>query len=73
MFSVANPTTANPSSANGPIAYIQAVLNHLNNPSLITNGDTFDNALAQDEASSALVFLPTNNAGQPAFNFAVAR
>jgi len=73
MFSVANPTTANPSSANGPIAYIQAVLNHLNNPSLITNGDTFDNALAQDEASSALEFLPTNNAGQPAFNFAVAR
>ena len=71
MFSVANPTTANPSSANGPIAYIQAVLNHLNNPSLITNGDTFDNALAQDEGSSALEFLPTNNAGQPVFNFAV--
>ncbi len=73
MFSVANPTTADPSSANGPITYIQAVLNHLNNPSLITNGDTFDNALAQDEGSSALEFLPTNNAGRPAFNFAVAR
>ena len=73
MFSVANPTTADPSSANGPIAYIQAVLNHLNNPSLITNGDTFDSALAQDEDSSALEFLPTNNAGQPVFNFAVAR
>ena len=38
-----------PAAANGPIAYIQAVLNHLNNPSLITNGDTFDSALAQDE------------------------
>lgn len=73
MFSVANPTTANPSSANGPVAYIQAVLNHLNNPSLITNGDTFDNALVQDEDSSALEFLPTNAAGQPVFNFAVAR
>jgi hypothetical protein len=73
MFSVANPTTGDPSSANGPVAYIQAVLNHLNNPSLITNGDTFDNALAQDEDSSALEFLPTNSAGEPVFNFAVAR
>jgi hypothetical protein len=73
MFSVANPTSANPSSANGPVAYIQTVLNHLNNPSLITNGDTFDNALAQDEGSSALEFLPTNTAGQEVFNFAVAR
>jgi hypothetical protein len=73
MFSVANPTTGDPSSANGPIAYIQAVLNHLNNPSLITNGDTFDNALVQDEDSSALEFLPTNSAGESVFNFAVAR
>jgi len=38
-----------------------------------TNGDTFDNALAQDEGSSALEFLPTNTAGQEVFNFAVAR
>lgn len=73
MFSVANPTSGDPSSANGPVAYIQAVLNHLNNPGLITNGDTFDNALAQDEDSSALEFLPTNSAGEPVFNFAVAR
>jgi hypothetical protein len=73
MFSVANPTTGDPSSANGPVAYIQAVLNQLNNPSLITNGDTFDNTLAQDEDSSALEFLPTNSAGEPVFNFAAAR
>ena len=73
VFSVANPTTGDPSSANGPVAYIRAVLNHLNNPSLITNGDTFDNTLAQDEDSSALEFLPTNSAGEPVFNFAVAR
>ncbi len=73
MFSVANPTTGDPSSANGPVAYIQAVLNHLNNPSLITNGDTFDNTLVQDEDSSALEFLPTNSAGEPVFNFALAR
>lgn len=73
MFSVANPTTGDPSSANGPVAYIQAVLNHLNNPGLITNGDTFDTTLVQDEDSSALEFLPTNSAGESVFNFAVAR
>jgi hypothetical protein len=73
MFSVGNPTTGDPSSPNGPITYIQTVINHLNNPSLITNGDTFDATLTQDEDSSALEFLPTNNAGEPVFNFAVAR
>ena len=73
MFSVPNPTTGDPSSANGPITYIQTVLNHLNNPSLITNGDTFDNALTQDEEGSAIVFFPNNDAFVPSFNFAVAR
>jgi hypothetical protein len=73
MFSVPNPTTSDPSSANGPVTYIQAVLNHLNNPSLITNGDTFDNALTQDEEGSAIVFFPNNDAFVPSYNFAVAR
>jgi hypothetical protein len=73
MFSVPNPTTGDPSSANGPITYIQTVLDHLNNPSLITNGDTFDNALTQDEEGSAIVFFPNNDAFVPSFNFAVAR
>ena len=68
MFSVPNPA-----DANGAIPYIQNVLNHLNNPSLITNGDTFDTALTQDEDSSALEFLPTDTNGNPTFNFAVAR
>lgn len=67
MFSVPNPTNASQA-----VTYIQTVLDHLNNPSLITNGDTFD-ALAQDEEGSALEFLPTNTAGEPVFNFAVAR
>lgn len=68
MFSVPNPTDASQA-----VTYIQTVLNHLNNPSLITNGDTFDNALTQDEEGSALEFLPTNTAGEPVFNFAIAR
>jgi hypothetical protein len=68
MFSVPNPTDASQA-----VAYIQAVLDHLNNPSLITNGDTFDNALTQDEEGSAIVFFPNNDAFVPSFNFAVAR
>ena len=68
MFSVPNP-----SGASDAIRYIQQVLNNLNNPSLITNGDTFDNALTQDEEGSALVFFPTNDSLVPTFNFAVAR
>jgi hypothetical protein len=68
MFSVPNPTDASLA-----VPYIQAVLNHLNNPSLITNGDTFDNALTQDEEGSAIVFFPNDDSFVPAFNFAVAR
>lgn len=67
MFSVPNPT-----DASGAIPYIRQVLNHLNNPSLITNGDTFD-TLKQDEEGSAIVFFPNDEAFVPAFNFAVAR
>jgi hypothetical protein len=73
MFSVPNPTSHDPSSPNGPIAYIQTVLDHLNNPSLITNGDTFDGTLTQDEDSSDLEFLPNEEAFVQTFNFAVAR
>lgn len=68
MFSVANPT-----SAGDAVNYIQTVLKHLNNPNLITNGDTFDATLTQDEDASALEFLPTDSSGNLTFNFAVAR
>jgi hypothetical protein len=68
MFSVPNPTDASKA-----VAYIQQVLNHLNNPTLITNGDTFDNALTQDEEGSAIVFYPNDDLFVPTFNFAVAR
>jgi hypothetical protein len=68
MFSVPNPT-----DASDCIRYIQGVINNLNTPGAITNGDTFDNALSQDEEASALEFLPADNGGNPTFNFAVAR
>ncbi len=68
IFSVPNPT-----DASDTIRYIRDVLNNLNNPRQIANGDTFDNALSQDEDASALEFLPTDKAGNPTFNFAVAR
>jgi hypothetical protein len=68
MFSVANPT-----DASGAVAYIQQVLYNLNHPSLITNGDTFDNALTQDEEGSALALFPNDESFVPTFNFAVAR
>jgi hypothetical protein len=68
MFSVPNPT-----DASGAVPYIQNVLKNLNNSSLITNGDTFDGTLSQDEEQSALEFLPTDKDGNPTFNFAVAR
>jgi hypothetical protein len=68
MFSVPTPT-----DASGAIAYIQQVLTNLNNPSLITNGDTFDNALFQSEDASEVPWLP-NLPGQPVqLAFAVAR
>jgi hypothetical protein len=68
MFSVPNPT-----DASGAIPYIRQVLNNLNNPTLITNGDTFDNALTQDEGGSAIVFFPNDQSFVPTFNFVVAR
>ncbi|WP_429360875.1 hypothetical protein [Paraburkholderia sp. MM5496-R1] len=68
MFSVPNPV-----GANDAIRYIHAVLDNLNHPSQITNGDTFDGALSQDEDASALEYLPTGINGVPTFNFAVAR
>ncbi|HWY53093.1 MAG TPA: sialidase family protein [Terriglobales bacterium] len=64
MFSVPNP--ANASDA---VPYIRSVLNNLNNPSQITNGGTFDNALTQSEEQSSLGFLQNDGV----FNFAVAR
>ncbi len=62
-----------PTDAGQAVSYIRQVLNNLNNPSLITNGDTFDNALTQSEDASAVPWLPSQG-GEPAeFAFAVAR
>ncbi len=68
MFSVSTPT-----DASGAISYIQAVLNHLNHPNLITNGDTFDNALTQNEENSSIPWLPTPTGQPQQLAFAVAR
>ena len=68
VFSVPNPT-----DASDCIRYIQAVIHNLNTPGTITNGDTFDGTLSQDEDASALEFLPADKSGNPTFNFAVAR
>jgi hypothetical protein len=68
MFSVTSPTDASQA-----VSYIQQVLNNLNNPSQITNGDTFDNALTQSEEASAIPFLPTQGSDPAQFAFAVAR
>jgi hypothetical protein len=68
MFSVPNP-----SDASDCVRYIQGVINNLNTPGAITNGDTFDNALSQGEDTSKLEFLPADSGGNPTFNFAVAR
>jgi hypothetical protein len=68
MFSVPSPADASLA-----VTYIRDVLDNLNHPNQITNGDTFDNALTQDEDASAVPFLPSQ-AGEPAqFAFAVAR
>ena len=64
MFSVPNPA-----NAGGAVAYIQNILNNLNNPTRITNGDTFDNALTQSEEQSSLGYLQNDGI----LNFAVAR
>ena len=68
MFSVTNPA-----GAGDAVRYIQDVIRNLNNPTLITNGDTFDTTLQQDEEQSALEFVPNDKSGNPTFNFAVAR
>ena len=68
MFSVPTPT-----QTRHAVSYIRHVLDNLQNPSQITNGDTFDNALTQNEDGSAIPFLPPP-AGDPAqFAFAIAR
>jgi hypothetical protein len=68
MFSVASPTNASEA-----ISYIQNVLKNLNTPSLITNGDTFDNALTQNEDASSVPWLPTPSGDPQQFSFAIAR
>lgn len=68
MFSAPNPT-----GAGDAVDYIRNVLTNLNTPGRITNGDTFDTTLQQDEDLSALEFHPDNDSGEPTFNFAVAR
>jgi hypothetical protein len=68
MFDVPNPA-----DATGAVPYIRSVLHNLNTPGAITNGDTFESSLTQSEDLSKLEFLPTDNAGNPTFNFAVAR
>jgi hypothetical protein len=68
MFGVPNPT-----SADGAIGYVRQILDHLNEPSLIKNGDTFDSALTQNEESSAIEFFPVNDESVLTLNFAVAR
>ena len=68
MFSV--PTLTDASQA---VTYIQNVLHNLNNPTLITNGDTFDNALTQNEENSSIPWLPTQGSDPAQFAFAVAR
>ena len=53
--------------------YIRQVLDNLQHPSQITNGDTFDNALTQNEDNSAIPFLPPPEGDPAQFAFAVAR
>ena len=68
MFSVASPTDATQA-----VSYIRQVLNNLNNPTQITNGDTFDNALTQSEEASAVPWLPAQGSDPAQFAFAIAR
>jgi hypothetical protein len=75
MFSVPNPvSTSDPVvNAQNATTYIQRVLHHLNHPGQITNGDTFDATLTQNEDNSAVEFHTVDDSGNPTFNFAVAR
>ena len=68
MFSVPSPT-----GADHAVSYIRQVLHHLNHPAQITNGDTFDNALSQDENASAIPWAPAQGSDPQQFAFAVAR
>ncbi len=75
-FLTISPTTtrqyfnvANPVDATGAGSYIQNVLTNLNTAGAITNGDTFDSTLTQNEENSSLGFLQTDKV----LNFAIAR
>ncbi|MGN6723704.1 MAG: hypothetical protein ACTHJM_13920 [Marmoricola sp.] len=68
MFSVPSPANAGQA-----VPYIRQVLEHLNNPSLITNSDTFENALSQDENASAIPWAAAQGSDPQRFAFAVAR
>jgi hypothetical protein len=68
MFSVPSPA-----DAGHAVSYIRQVLDNLNHPSQITNGDTFDNALVQNEDSSAIPWLPSQGSDPAQFAFAIAR
>jgi hypothetical protein len=54
-------------------AFISSVISNLTSGKGSVGSDTFDPGLVQDEDTSALEFLPQDNAGNFVFNFAVAR
>lgn len=54
-------------------AFIASVIANLTAGKGSVGGDTFEPGLSQDEDASALEFLPKDNAGNFAFNFAIAR
>jgi hypothetical protein len=54
-------------------AFIASVIANLTAGKGTVGGDSFDPGLTQDEDTSALEFLPQDNAGNFVFNFAVAR
>ena len=68
MFSVLTLT-----DASGAVTYIQDILNNLNHPTQITNGDTFENTLTQSEDASSVPWLPAPTGDPEQFSFAVAR
>jgi len=68
VFGVTTPT-----AASGAVTYIRQVLNNLNTPGAITNGDTFDTTLAQSEDASSVPWLPAPAGSPQQFSFAVAR
>jgi hypothetical protein len=68
MFSVPSPA-----DAEHAVSYIRQVLDNLNHPGQITNGDTFNNTLVQDEDSSSIPWLPAQGNDPAQFAFAIAR